>query len=70
LSGSADTSVKLWDAELGKELSAWGHRAPVRSVNYAAGEKSYVSVTDQVLGFPAGIYIWDLNAPAKGTLFC
>ena len=68
LSGSADTSVKLWDAELGKETGTWGHRAPVRSVDWAQGEKSYLSVTDQVLGYHAGLFVWDVNSPGRGNL--
>jgi len=62
LSGAADTSAKLWDAEYGKEIGNWGHRAPVRSVNFALGDKDFLTVTDQVLGYLPAIYVWDVRA--------
>jgi translation initiation factor 3 subunit I len=65
LSGSADTWTKLWDAEHGKELQSWSHRAPVRSVEFAYGDSQYLSVTDQVLGYLPAIYVWDTNSRSK-----
>jgi translation initiation factor 3 subunit I len=59
LSGSADTNTKLWDAEHGKEIQSWSHRAPVRSVEFAYGDSQFLAVTDQVLGYLPAIYIWD-----------
>jgi len=67
LSGSADTFTKLWDCERGKEIHQWGHRAPVRSVEYAYGDNEFLTVTDQVLGFHPAIYIWDTHAQSKGA---
>jgi len=67
LSGSADNNVKLWDAETGRELQSWYHKAPVRSVNYALGDKQFVSVTDQVLGFLPTVCIWDVNQSTRET---
>ena len=44
LSGSADHTVKLWDAETGKEKKAWkGHKDEVRSLSFAADGRSFVS---------------------------
>lgn len=65
LSGSADTSAKLWDAEYGKDVQSWSHRAPVRSVNFAFGDESFLSVTDQVLGYLPAIYIWDVRSNTR-----
>jgi translation initiation factor 3 subunit I len=65
LSGSADTNVKLWSAEHGKEIQTWSHRAPVRTVEYAYGDAQFLAVTDQVLGFLPAIYIWDTNGRSR-----
>jgi translation initiation factor 3 subunit I len=60
ITGSADNSARMWVAETGKEMYSWPHKAPVRSVNYAVGEKQFLSVTDQVLGYKPTVYVWDL----------
>jgi len=65
VSGSADTTVKLWSVEDGREIQSWKHKAPVRSVNFSLGDKMIVSATDQVLGFKPVIYVWD--ARSKNT---
>jgi len=67
LSGSADNNVKLWDAENGRELQSWYHKAPVRSVNFALGDKQFVSVTDQVLGYLPTVCIWDVNQSSRDS---
>jgi len=64
VSGAADNTVKVWNAEGGKELFSISHKAPVRSVNFALGDRQIVSVTDQVLGYLPTLYIYDLNSPA------
>jgi WD40 repeat protein len=51
LSEAADNTDKIWNAETGQEILSWHHKTPVRSVNYALGDRTFVSVTDQVLGF-------------------
>jgi len=65
LSGSADTTVKLWNVETGREFMSWTHKAPVRSVQWSLGEKFFLTVTDHVLGFMPTIYIWDLSVDAR-----
>jgi len=65
LSGAADNYVKLWDVEAGRELKSWSHKAPVRSVAFALGERLFVSVTDQVLGYVPAIYVWDIADESK-----
>lgn len=61
ISGSADTMAKLWDVETGKELCNWNHKAPVRGVSFAHGGKSFLTVTDQVMGRPPTILIYHLD---------
>jgi len=58
ISGSADTMVKLWDVETGKELVNYNHRVPVRSVAFSYGGKSFLAVTDQVMGRPPTIFVY------------
>jgi len=60
LSGSSDMFAKLWDVRTGEECFKWKHRVPVRSVNFAHGDKKFLAVTDQVLGLPPMILIYDL----------
>jgi len=65
LTGSADTTVKLWQVETGREVMSWHHKAPVRSVSFATGDKQFLTVTDQVFGFMPSIYIWDISSDAR-----
>jgi len=65
LSGSADTNVKLWNVETGREIMSWTHKAPVRSVAFALGDKSFLTVTDQVFGYVPSIYIWDISSDPR-----
>jgi len=65
LSASADTTVKLWDAQNGKELDSWTHNTPVRSVEFAYGDREFLSATDQVLGYRSSIKIWDLSSSGR-----
>jgi len=67
VSGSADASARLWDAEHGKEITAWLHKAPVRSVEYAYGDNDILTVTDQVLGQLPSIAVWDPQMHSKGS---
>jgi len=64
VSGAADNYVKVWRADAGRELFSIPHKTPVRSVNFALGDRQILSVTDQVLGHTATVYIWDLNSPS------
>jgi len=61
ISGSADTSAKLWDVQTGREVTSWVHKAPVRSVNWSLSEKQFLTVSDAALGHIPSIYIWDAN---------
>src|ERR1700735_4182926 len=58
VTGSADTSVKLWDVEHGKDTANLPHRAPVRCVEFAEGDKQFLVVTDQVMKQPATIFVY------------
>jgi translation initiation factor 3 subunit I len=61
ITGSADNSAKMWDAETGRELVSWPHKSPVRAVDFALGDKQFLTVTDQVLGHHPTVNIWDVS---------
>jgi len=61
LSGAADNTARLWEAETGKELFKWVHLTPVRCVEFAYGGQQFLTVTDAVLGKIATIYIYDMS---------
>lgn len=65
LTGSADTTVKLWQIETGREIMSWQHKAPVRSVQFGYGEKCFLTVTDQVFGYMPSIYVWDISSDPR-----
>ena len=55
LSGSADNSLKLWDAATGQEIRAFrGHRKAVNSVAFAPGDRRILSGSDD-----GTIRLWD-----------
>jgi len=61
ITGSADMSAKLFDAETGKELAHLAHKAPVRWVSYAEGDKQFLTLTDQVMGHLSTISIYNME---------
>jgi len=65
ISGSADTTAKLWQVETGREIMSWTHKTPVRSVSFGLGDKTFLTVTDQVFGLLPTIYIWDMSTDAR-----
>lgn len=60
LTASADTSVRLWDVQTGKTLFVFKHLAPVRGVEFAEGDRQFLTVGDKSLGQEAAIFIYDL----------
>jgi len=67
LSGAADNCAKIWDSETGREVLSWHHKAPIRSVDFALGDKQFLSVTDQVLGYLPTVNIWDVNQSPRDS---
>ncbi|OQR96096.1 eukaryotic translation initiation factor 3 subunit [Achlya hypogyna] len=60
LTAAADASVKLWDLKTGKEIFSFKHTGSARSVNFAHGDKQFVSVSDQFAENPATVFVYDL----------
>ncbi len=62
LTGSADTTARLWDVQSGRQLFVFPHRAPVRSVGFAEGDQQILTVGDKSLGQDPMIFVWNLAA--------
>ena len=60
LTGSADTTARLWDVQTGRQLFKFEHSAPVRGVNFAEGDQQFLTVGDKSLGQDPMIYVWNL----------
>jgi translation initiation factor 3 subunit I len=61
ITGSGDSLVKLWDVETGKELYNLPHKAPVKTVEFAEGDKQFLVLTENVMGQLSTISIYNLN---------
>ena len=61
ITGSADSSAKLWDVEHGTELFTYNHQTSVRSVVFAMGDRVLFNITDAKMGKPAQIFIFDIT---------
>jgi len=63
MTGSADQSSKLWDVETGKEIRTQKCPVSVRWVSMAEGDRTFLNITDQVMGKDATIYVYDVSRP-------
>lgn len=61
LTGSADNCCKLWNVRTGECLHSWMHTAPVRDVRFAAGDKQFLTVLDNIMKNVPTIFVWDLE---------
>jgi len=61
ITGSGDSLVKLWDVETGKEIYNLPHKVPVKSVEFAEGDKQFLVLTDNVMGHSSTVSIYALN---------
>lgn len=60
LSGSGDSTVKLWDVESGKVKYTWQNPAPMRFVEFAQGDRMFLTASAAVMGMSANILIYKL----------
>jgi len=65
LTGSSDTTAKLWDCATGRELYSFPHKAVVRSVGFAHGERMILAVQDQSFSQIPTIFIYNLAEDLK-----
>jgi len=61
LSGSADSTVRLWDVETGKVLLSWQHERSVRVVQFAEGDQQFLTITDDVMSVSPVIQVFNLT---------
>lgn len=57
VTGSADTTCKMWDTETGVCYFTHQFEQPVRAVNLSVGDSKMVITTDPFMGVPAAIHI-------------
>eukprot|EP01123_Difflugia_compressa_P002060 TRINITY_DN12782_c0_g1_i1.p1 TRINITY_DN12782_c0_g1~~TRINITY_DN12782_c0_g1_i1.p1 ORF type:complete len:350 (-),score=52.08 TRINITY_DN12782_c0_g1_i1:34-1083(-) len=51
ISGAADTSVRMWDVQTGKEYHIYTHNTTVRCVSFSQGDRLFLTVTDASRGY-------------------
>ena len=61
LSGSADSTAKVWDVQYGKEKRSIANNTAVRAVSIAEGDREIAYATDARMGLPAMLVIYCLN---------
>lgn len=61
LTGSADQTCKLWDVKTGNELYSWSHKAGVRTVQFAHGDRMFLAAQDDTFKSTPSIFLYNLN---------
>jgi len=61
ITGSGDSTVKIWDVETGKELHSLPPKVSVRTVEFAEGDRQFLVLTDNVMNNPSTIHIFSVN---------
>lgn len=57
ITGSADSSARLWDLQTGKALHTFKFNEPCRAVKFAVGDGMAAISSDPFMGVPACIYL-------------
>mmetsp|Transcript_2863 Transcript_2863/g.4694 ORF Transcript_2863/g.4694 Transcript_2863/m.4694 type:complete len:338 (+) Transcript_2863:1-1014(+) len=63
LTGSGDSSTRIWNARTGEELAKFVHNTPVAWVKWALGDKRFLSVTKGVMGKKPEIQLYKVDDP-------
>lgn len=58
ITGSADNSAILWNAETGEKLHQWTFKSPVRSVAFSPGDGLIAIATAKLMGQPSHVFIY------------
>lgn len=59
--GSADLTIRLWNAETGENVYKWDTPSPVRRVAFSPDNTKLLAVTDKVMGSKGAISVYDIN---------
>jgi len=65
LTGSADQTCKLWDIQTGKALHSWSHKAGIRSVAFAHGERMFLAAQDYTFKSTPTIFVYNLSTDGE-----
>jgi len=65
ITASGDQSTRMWDVQTGEQLFMWKYNVPSRFVNWATGDKMFLSVTDAVMKNPPYIYLYHVADDIK-----
>jgi len=61
LSGAADNTCRIWDAERGKCLNSLATRTAVRSCGFSYSGQLLMYSTDRTMGHPCEIHLFDID---------
>jgi len=67
LTGSADNTCRLWDTETGKQLHELKTNSGVRSCGFSYSGHSIAFTTDQTMGYPSELMMFDTRDSAQMT---
>eukprot|EP00128_Syssomonas_multiformis_P011565 Colp12_sorted_trinity150504_noHs@12230 len=62
LTGAADNTCILWDAQTGKDIHRFTTETAVRTCAFSTSNQSVLYSTDERMGRPSQVRVWDLNA--------
>lgn len=65
LSGSGDSTARIWDTETGRCLLTHQLNSGVRCVDFATGSKMYLTLTDRTMGHQPVIRVYSSASPDK-----
>ncbi|KAM5587870.1 eukaryotic translation initiation factor 3 subunit I [Rosa sericea] len=57
ITGSGDSTAKLWNVRTGKQLFSFDFKCPARSVEFSVGDRLAVITTDPFMGVPSAIHV-------------
>ena len=67
VSGAADNTMKLWEAQTGKCLFTWEFPTAVKRVAFSEDDSLIACITEQRMGFRGAVRIFEINRLGKGT---
>ncbi|KAJ7802197.1 eukaryotic translation initiation factor 3 [Mycena olivaceomarginata] len=67
VSGAADNTLRLWNVATGRCLYTWEFSTSVKRVAFNEDGTQVVCVTEQRMGYPSTIRVFDLNRDGDGT---
>uniref|UniRef100_A0A7S0T819 Eukaryotic translation initiation factor 3 subunit I n=1 Tax=Erythrolobus madagascarensis TaxID=708628 RepID=A0A7S0T819_9RHOD len=67
ITGSADNSAKLWDAQRGTVLHTWEYKSPIRAVAFAPGDRIVTMASTALMGQTPDVYLHRLTDELMGV---